>query len=230
MTFKKCSMALTIIGVTAALFITTGVSAWSAGQATPAGDRSDNREKGWTYKFTETVQVKVIGGVPRPQFAMTDNPPSLTSVGDGLAFSADLSGVDRRGEPVTGTMHGSCIATGVEERTVPACVRRNPDGSCARTDPLSPLFLCHQVLRLNDPERGIDGISQLTIHGFVRQLDAAGDPPGQGQKSQWLAITGGTGRFEGASGQIKYDLRENPSPPPIKDLEVFISHRNSRAE
>ena len=151
----------------------------------------------WTYKFTETVQVKMIEGAPRPQFALTDNQPALTSVGDTLAFSADLVGVDRRGNPVTGTMYASCTAAGVEERTVPACVVRNPDGTCTLTDPLSPLFVCQQVLRLNDPVQGVDGVSQLTIQGFVRQLEAAGDPPGQGQKSQWLAITGGTGRFEG---------------------------------
>lgn len=182
-------------------------------------------EGDWTYKFSETVQVKMIGGVPRPQFALTDNQPALTSVGDTLAFSAELVGVDRRGNPVTGTMHGACTAAGVEERNVPACVARKPDGTCALTDPLAPLFVCQQVLRLDDPGRGVDGVSQLTIQGFVRQLEAAGEPPGQGQRSQWLAVTGGTGRFEGASGTVKYDLRENPAPPPLKDLEVYLRGR-----
>lgn len=195
-----------------------------AGDETSVSNRGSNDD--WDYKLTEVVQFKVINGVSRPQFALVYRNPPNTSVGDQLSFTADVTGVNKRGDAASGTMHGSCIATGVEQRAVPTCPRPNPDGTCAGPlDPLSPLFLCQQVFRLNDPQRGIGGISQLTIQGFVRQLEAAGDPPGQGQRSQYLAITGGTGRFEGASGMIKYDLRDNPAPPPIKDLEIYVKQR-----
>lgn len=177
----------------------------------------------WSYKFSETVQVRVFDGVAEPQFKLIDEAPSGFSIGDMTIFTSNLSGQDTYGNPVTGTMHGRCTATGTEERNPPICALQDPDGSCKFEESRSPLFICEQVLRLNDPERGIDGISQLTLGGFVRQIEAQGNPPGQNQKSQWLAITGGTGRFSKAQGQVKYELRETASPPPIKELEVYLN-------
>jgi len=164
------------LSVTAAAFL---IVAWSVGaQSKLADEKSDGSivtadaannsgsNGNWDYKFTEIVQVKVIGGVPRPQFALIYRNPPTTSVGDTLSFTADVSGVDKRGDQASGTMHGSCTATGVEQRIVPTCARRNPDGSCAILDPLSPLFLCQQVFRLNDSARGIDGYQPTHDSGF----------------------------------------------------------------
>lgn len=191
----------------------------SAGLAR-ADDRDGQREP--DYVFEEIVRVDVVNGVPTPQFGFAQQRGPESDVGDTLFFTANINGEDKRGRPITGTMHGTCAATGVEARDPPACGRRNPDGTCQFFDPRSPLFVCTQVLKIVDPDKGREGFSTLTLQGFVRQIEAGGNPPGQNQKPQWLAITGGTGRFSKARGEIRFTLRDNPVPPPVKDVEVYL--------
>jgi len=126
-------------------------------------DRDDRREP--DLIFEEIVKVDIVNGVPTPQFGFAQERGPESDVGDILFFSANISGEDKRGRPITGTMHGQCAATGVESRVPAACGRLNPDGTCAYFDPRSPLFVCTQVLRIVDPEKGREGFSTLTLQG-----------------------------------------------------------------
>lgn len=205
---KRAGLSVSVVIVAVAAF------ANSAGAHPPRAPRPD-------FTYTETVRRVFVNGRLVPMFAIVDTGIPNTTPGDTLNFTADVVGEDRQGRLLTGELFGTCTAAGFEPRSSPACNPGQNPATCV-PDPNAPLYICTNVLALDDNEDGNNGISTLVTQGAVRQLAAGGDPPGTNVSPSWLAVTGGTGRFSKSRGQVRTELRQSATPPPLKETQVFL--------